>query len=97
MDKFNYKLEKIIKICEEEIEKRKNDIYGESTLEQLERVVLPEMYQLCDLIKVKNLPNKEERFIKSFANAFTIWGWNMKNPTKLFILLKELNDEYKEL
>jgi len=45
----------------------------------------------------KGFPPKEERFLVSFANAFTVWGWNIQNPTKLFIMLTELNEKYKTL
>lgn len=43
------------------------------------------------------LPVKEQRYLYSFANAFKVWGWNIQKPTEIFILLTELNNEYKNI
>ena len=97
MDKFKNKLIKAITLCNIELANRKNNIPGECTKEQLEGIIIPELNKILDIISNSKLPPKEQRFLNSFANAFTVWGWNMQNPTKLFILLSELNNEYKYL
>lgn len=97
MNNFKKDLEKAIKLCEDELFKRKNNIVGESTQQQLEKFILPELNSLLNITTTQILPPKEERFLVSFANAFTVWGWNIQNPTKLFILLTELNEKYKTL
>lgn len=49
------------------------------------------------MVNKYQLPPKGERYLNSFACAFTIWGWDMQKPTEIFILLTELNNEYKNL
>ena len=98
MNEFRNKLIKAIDICNAEIANRKNNISGESTEEQLEKVILPELNYLLTIIEDnQELSPVQERFLCSFANAFTIWGWDMQHPTELFVLLTELNNEYKQL
>ncbi|MBE7038257.1 MAG: hypothetical protein E7404_05060 [Ruminococcaceae bacterium] len=97
MNNFKKDLEKVIILCENELFKRKNNILGESTQEQLEDFIIPELNNLLTMTDKKGFPPKEERFLVSFANAFTVWGWNIQNPTKLFIMLTELNEKYKTL
>lgn len=97
MENFKNKIIKAITICNIELTNRRNNIQGESTKEQLEKVIIPELNQLLEVINAQILPPKEQRFLNSFANAFSVWGWNMQNPTKLFVLLTELNNEYKYL
>lgn len=97
MDTFRLKLLKIIDLCNIELGRRKKGIYGESTEEQLEKFILPELNQLLKMVNKYQLPPKGERYLNSFACAFTIWGWDMQKPTEIFILLTELNNEYKNL
>lgn len=68
---------------------------GESTEEQLKDIILPELTQLLTMLNSNQLPEKGHRYLNSFANAFTVWGWNMQEPTEIFVLLTELNNEYK--
>ncbi|MBQ8262784.1 MAG: hypothetical protein IJZ00_10900 [Lachnospiraceae bacterium] len=96
-DLFQNKLKKAIELCNVELEKRRKGLPGEGTVEQLEEIILPELYRLQKDVSVKNFPPEESRYINSFACAFTVWGWNMQNPTELFVLLKELNDDYKKI
>jgi len=86
-----------IELCKKEIDNRKKGIKGESTIEQLECVVLPELNSLLQKINDGKLPIKENRYLNSFANAFRVWGWDMENPTELFIKLTELNNNYGKL
>lgn len=98
MENFKQDILKCINLCLQELEKRKKGISGESTVKQLENVIVPELYELLNAIdKNTTLPPKEERYLTSFANAFTVWGWNMQNPTQIFLLLKNIDTEYKEL
>lgn len=97
MDIFHKKLLKTIEICEEELRNRKNGLLGESTEEELEKTILPELFQLLERVNSKQFPPKSQRYLNSFACAFTIWGWNMQKPTELFILLTELNNDYKKI
>jgi hypothetical protein len=86
-----------ITVAENEINLRKSGIDGESTSEQLENVILPELKHLLNLIENGNLPPKNERYLISFGNAFKVWGWNMQKTTKLYLQLHNLNSNYKLL
>lgn len=97
MDEFKDNLFKAIKLCNDELINRKNGINGESTVEQLEEIIIPELNQILSIISNNQLPPKEGRYLNSFANAFTVWGWNMQTPTEIFVLLVELNNTYKNL
>lgn len=97
MEKFKDKLLKTVKICNAELTNRKNGVLGECTEEQLEKCILPELTQLLEKVYSNQIPVKEQRYLNSFANAFTVWDWNMQEPTELFVLLTELNNEYKNL
>ena len=96
MNKFKNKLTKAIMLCEVERGNREKGIYGESSIEQL-GMIITELNQLLNLVEKGNLPMCSKRFLNSFANAFTVWGWNMQSPTELFVLLTEINNEYKNL
>lgn len=97
MDRFKEKILKTIRLCNEELYNRKKGMVGESTEEQLENIILPELTRLLEMINNNQFPVKEKRYLYSFANAFTVWGWNMQNPTEIFVLLTEINNEYKNL
>lgn len=97
MEKFKEKLLKTINICNAELINRKNGVLGESTEEQLVKCILPELTQLLEMVYNNQIPMKEQRYLNSFANAFTVWVWNIQEPTELFVLLTELNNEYKML
>jgi hypothetical protein len=86
-----------ISVAEKELKLRKSGIDGESTSEQLENVILPELKHLLDIIENGNLPPQNERYLISFGNAFRVWGWNMQKPTKLYLQLLNLNSNYKLL
>lgn len=97
MEKFREQLLKILELCNDELMKRKKGILGESTQEQLETVILPELEQLLKIVDGNTLPQKDQRYLISFASAFTIWGWDMQNPTDIFLLITKLNNDYKHL
>lgn len=91
---FKKKAEKALAMSLCELEKRKMGIQGESTIQQLEKTIIPELKEFMTN-DLQNLPPKEERFLVSFANAFKAWEWGMRNSTKLYDLLEELYYEYK--
>lgn len=93
---FKKNLEKALDISKDELRRRKNDMPGESTIEQLEETIIPEMEKLLKM-DYDNLPPAKDRYLVSFAYAFRVWEWSMVNTTRLFDLLAELNREYKEL
>ena len=61
------------------------------------KVILPELEQLLKIVDDNTLPQKDQRYLISFASAFTIWGWDMQNPTDIFLLITKLNNDYKHL
>ncbi len=97
MEEFKELILKCKKLCCIELIKIKKDISVEATMQQIETVIIPEMDKLIELIDRNMLPPQNERYLDSFANAFTVWGWNMQNPSELFIILTELNNKYKRL
>lgn len=96
-DRFQVDIINYIELCKIEIEKRNAGSGGESTVEQLKKIILPELELLLQKVNADNLPPKADRYLISFANAFTVWGWNMQKPTQLYIKLTELNNNYRNL
>lgn len=95
VSEFKDEINGCIDICLAEIANREKGIEGESTIEQIQTVLLPELYELSEKIKTGNLPPPKDRYLVSFAYAFKVWGWNMNHPTSLYIKLVNLNDHYK--
>lgn len=91
MENFREQILKAIKLCNDELMKRKKGILGESTQDQLKTVILSELEQLLKIVDDNTLPKKDQRYLISFANAFTVWGWDMQNPTDIFLLITKLN------
>ncbi len=94
---FKQNILDLITLSAKELEKRKSGIHGESTIQQLEEVIIPELNGLLDKIETDNLPPKEKRYLNSFAYAFKVWEWNMQAPTELYVRLSRLNQDYIEL
>ena len=93
---FKEKVERALDISRDELRRRKNDMPGESTVEQLEEIIIPELEKLL-VMDYSDLPPANKRFLLSYAYAFRVWEWSLLNPTRLYDLLSELNKEYKEL
>lgn len=93
---FVLSIEKLRKLCIYELSKRKIGISGESSVNQLEQIV-KELDELLLKIKSENIPPQSNRFLNTFAYAFKDWGWNMQNPTDLYILLCRVNTAYQNL
>ena len=69
---------------------------GESTVEQLEEVIIPELEKLLKM-DYNNLPPVEDRYLISLAYALKVWEWSMKNASTLYLLIVELHEDYKKL
>jgi len=96
MDEFHLILDEAIAECLREIKLRKVGVSGEATLLQLKSVVLPELKNLRKM-KREEFPPKKDRWLTSFGEAFFEWGWDMHNPTRLYLLLLKLDKAYKQL
>ena len=94
---FVMQVKRCKKISNNELRERLSGIPGESTVSQLKNVVIPEMDDLTHKVNQNDFPNKENRFVLSFALAFRDWGWNIQEPTPLFSALRRLNDLYQRL
>lgn len=90
-------LMKAIKVFEAELADRKKGISGESTEEQLEKEIIPELKRVLANVNNSDIPEKAQRYLKSLENARTIWGWDMRNPSEICKLLTELDDRYNRL
>ncbi len=96
--KLQNDISRALKLCETELTDRRNGIPGESTEEQLEEVVIPELKRiLCQLTSDQEFPEKEQRVLRFLSDARVYWGWDTRNPTELFMLLTEVNEEYNQL
>ena len=87
MDEFKEKILRAIRICNKELENRTKGVPGECTEEQINNIILPELKQLLEIINNNQIPKKKQRYLNSFAYAFTVWGWNMQEPTEIFVIL----------
>ena len=96
-NKFRDDVKNLIKICTLEVQHRKAGIKGESTIEQIENAILPELNQLLTKIDNNQLPPLSERYLLSFANAFKVWGWDMNQPTEIFVKLANINNNYSKI
>ena len=93
---FKKNLEKALDISKDELRRRKNDMPGEITVEQLEEVIIPELEKLLKM-DYNNLPPVEDRYLISLAYALKVWGWSMKNASTLYLLFVKLHEDYKKL
>lgn len=100
---FKFQVDNCIKICYEFLAndftyvKNNNE---QNLVNEIKEVILPEMLELKNINEHTVLPPANERYIKSFAYAFKIWGWenwNMKYPSKLYKKLLKLNNMFKTL
>ena len=91
-------ISRALKLCEIEIMNRRNGVPGESTVEQLEEIVIPELKQvLYQITNSDKFPEKDQRVLRFLSDARVSWGWNTRTPTPLFALLMEVNEEYNQL
>ncbi len=88
-----------LQLAKTELEDRKSGKQGESTIEQLEYVI-PDLENLLKKIKNKEElpPNTQQyRYLSSFGGAFYDWGWDMKNPSALYIQLQKIHHNYRKI
>jgi hypothetical protein len=90
---FREKILDLIALCEYELQHRKMGIEGESTVDQLENTILPELKQLLHDIDENSFLKNEHRYLLSFAYAFKVWGWDMNDPSELYTKLAQLNQD----
>lgn len=83
-----------ITLCEQEGE---TGYQGEATQEQVEKYILPELYELQRKIIENDLPIKQsERYLTAFGYAFKVWNWRMENASKLYLALLKLHTAYSQ-
>ena len=78
-------------ICVRELAARKCGIPGESTVGQLETVVLPDLNRLLEQLKLGETPMIKQPWLLSYSLAFKDWGWSIRQPTPLLSALCKLN------
>lgn len=90
-DSLLKKIEVCVELCKEE---QQAGYLGEATKAQVEEVILPEMDELKKRIESNQLPT--ERHLVSFWSAFKCWDWDMRNASRLYISLLELDKAYRD-
>lgn len=75
------------------------DDNDECSTNQILDVIIPDMVDLSHKALVGDLPPRKSvnRFSMSFAYAFKSWGWDINNPSELFLLLKQIDALYTSL
>ena len=99
-DDFKNDIIKGLRLAENELQGRKNKIMGEATLEQLENIVIPELSMLLAKANAEDtLPpnNQKDGYLVSFGLAFKEWGWDMQNPTALYLQLLKIHENYRKI
>lgn len=89
-----FMIQECIALCEQE---KETGYQGEATKEQVEKYILPELYELQRKITGNDLPiMQNERYLKSFGYAFKVWNWRMENASKLYLALLKLHTVYSQ-
>ena len=96
VEAFKKMIAKALEISKDELFRRTHGMPGESTVEQLEEIIIPELENFSKM-DYSDLPPADKRYLLSFGYAFRVWEWSMLNPSRLYLLLLILNDKYKEL
>ena len=97
VEQFKQDILECIEFSGKELTNRKKGITGESTIDQIENTILPDLNDILKRINNNDLPSLRDRYLMSFAYAFKVWGWNMQNPTELYVKLSRLNENYKNI
>jgi len=85
-----------MRVCQIELENRKNGIDGESTIEQLEEWIVPDLTNMLKIVENKKIPKeRKDRWLESFANAFRGWEWH--EPTELYTRLTNIHHDYQNI
>ena len=99
-EQFCQDIQDCLNLAKNELNNRKNGLKGESTIEQLENYIIPDLSRvLSDIISRKPLPpnTQQYRYIVSFGYAFKLWGWDMSKPTDIYLKLTKLNENYRKI
>lgn len=88
-------IDECIEICCKKL--AEPDADDECTSRQITEVVIPDMIDLSRRAITGNVPKSCERFSSAFAHAFKLWGWNMNEPSELYLLLLKIDRLYKAL
>jgi len=97
---FCQDIQDCLQLAKNELNNRKNGINGESTIEQLEIYIIPDLSKvLSDVISREPLPpnTQQYRYIMSFGYAFKLWGWDMSKPSDIYLKLAKLNENYRKI
>ena len=95
---FKQDLENLISICEKEFNNRKNGIKGDGTIKQLENIILPELYSWLYKLRNDKMPQKDQRWFSCAAHVLEFGAdWNMKNPSKMMLMIGELDTKFQNL
>lgn len=97
MKKFTDDINECLKLCNKILKDFESGILHECKKEQITDIIIPEMNKLLEATERGLFPPKNERYLISFAYAFKDWGWDMNNPTELYLCLVRLDREYREL
>ena len=97
MKKFIDDIKACLKLCNEILEDFEKGIVHECTKEQVTDIIIPEMNKLLEFAESGRFPPQDKRYLISFAYAFKDWGWDMSNPTELYLCLVNLDREYRGL
>lgn len=87
-------IDKCITLCEKE---KIAGYQGEATQEQVERYILPELYELKQKMLNNDIPKDcNKRYLLAFGYAFKDWGWSMINASELYLSLLHLHNAYQD-
>lgn len=89
-----------LQLAQSELKNRRAGKQGESTIEQLESYVIPDLTKLLSEIKRGDeLPpnTQQQRYLTSFGYASREWVWDMKSPSALYLQLLKIHENYRKI
>ena len=99
-DDFVHDIKDCLKLAENELHDRKNGKQGESTIDQLENYIMPDLANLLEkIINKESLPpnTQQDRYLASFGYAFRVWDWDMAVPSELYLKLLKIHENYRKI
>jgi len=98
IDKLKQEVLEGIKLSRREIENRKKGIEGESTIEQLKEVIIPDLEDILLKLDNKIIPKRRvDRYSLAYGNALKMWDWDMENATELYEKLADIHNDYQDV
>lgn len=98
IDKLKKEILEGIELSRRELKNRKNGIEGESTIEQLEKVIIPDLEDILLKLDNKIIPKKRvDRYSLAYGNALKMWDWDMERATELYKKLTDIHHDYQDL